>query len=106
MAIQNYSGFLQMTGFCKTSIPKEILEALAPIKGDDARVKTFGIELATKMCRKLLDNGVVGLHFYTLNLERSVIKTLERLGYITKKKKIGRAVQQECRDRSRMPSSA
>jgi 5,10-methylenetetrahydrofolate reductase len=31
-------------------------------------VKTYGVELAAKMCRTLLKQGVPGLHFYTLNL--------------------------------------
>lgn len=82
MPIQNYNGFKRMTSFCKTAVPKHILDALEPIKHDDARVKQYGIELGASMCRKLLDAGVPGLHFYTLNLERSVVCILEALGYV------------------------
>jgi len=35
------------------------------------------------MCKRLLENGVAGLHFYTLNLEKSVTHILEGLGYVT-----------------------
>jgi len=82
MPIQNYNGFVRMTSFCKTFVPKEITDALEPIKDDDALVKQYGIDLGVRMCRKLLAAGVKGLHFYTLNLERSVVKILEGLGLI------------------------
>lgn len=34
------------------------------------------------MCRQLLDGGVPGLHMYSLNLEKSVLGILERMGLI------------------------
>mmetsp|Transcript_43923 Transcript_43923/g.108175 ORF Transcript_43923/g.108175 Transcript_43923/m.108175 type:complete len:590 (+) Transcript_43923:56-1825(+) len=80
MPIQSYNGFKRMTGFCKTKVPDEITEALEPIKEDEAKVKAYGVELGVKMCKKLLENGVPGLHFYTLNLETSVMKIIDGLG--------------------------
>lgn len=82
MPINNYSGFKRMTGFCKTKVPQEILDTLEPIKDNDEAVKAYGIHLGTQMCRKLLDNGITGLHMYSLNLERSVVGILENLGMI------------------------
>ncbi len=104
-------------------MPKEITEALDPIKvcarvpdqrpawardapvartqDDDALVKQYGIDLCIQMCRKLLANGVKGLHFYTLNLERSVVKILEGLQLIAVehdhvKGTVGRAAPSVC----------
>jgi len=85
MPIQNYNGFIRMTGFCKTHVPADISEALERIKDDDDAVKQYGIDLGITMCRKLLAKGTPGLHFYTLNLERSVAQILEGLGLITSK---------------------
>lgn len=82
MPIQSYAGFMRMTSFCKTFVPTEILEALEKVRDDDAAVKSLGVELCTKMCRKLINAGLPGLHFYTLNLEKSVIDILESLGFI------------------------
>eukprot|EP00462_Mataza_sp_D1_P013659 CAMPEP_0175152618 /NCGR_PEP_ID=MMETSP0087-20121206/19218_1 /TAXON_ID=136419 /ORGANISM="Unknown Unknown, Strain D1" /LENGTH=553 /DNA_ID=CAMNT_0016439079 /DNA_START=223 /DNA_END=1884 /DNA_ORIENTATION=+ len=86
MPIQNYNGFKRMTSFCKTHVPQEIINTIQPMKDDDSRVKQYGIDLGVKMCRQLLDNGVEGLHFYTLNLERSVTHILEGLGFVSSKR--------------------
>eukprot|EP00916_Digyalum_oweni_P016732 GHVL01027421.1.p1 GENE.GHVL01027421.1~~GHVL01027421.1.p1 ORF type:complete len:394 (+),score=57.63 GHVL01027421.1:505-1686(+) len=76
MPIQSYNGFKRMVNFCKTNVPKYIYDRIEPIKDDEQAVKDFGIELATHMCRELMRNGVEGLHFYTLNLEVSVMKII------------------------------
>jgi len=82
MPVQNYNGFKRMTSFCKTRVPQEIDDALEPIKDDDERVKAYGIELGISMCKRLLSGGAPGLHFYTLNLEKSVVHILEGLNFV------------------------
>eukprot|EP00182_Erythrolobus_australicus_P001332 CAMPEP_0185830232 /NCGR_PEP_ID=MMETSP1353-20130828/702_1 /TAXON_ID=1077150 /ORGANISM="Erythrolobus australicus, Strain CCMP3124" /LENGTH=627 /DNA_ID=CAMNT_0028528107 /DNA_START=33 /DNA_END=1916 /DNA_ORIENTATION=- len=80
LPIQNYGGFRRMTGFCKTLIPAEVDARMEAIKDDDAAVKAYGIELAIEMSRKILASGLCpGLHFYTLNLEKSVLAIVEGL---------------------------
>ena len=49
---------------------------------DDQKVKDYGIDLAIKMIRRLTKDGVSGFHFCTLNLEKSVRRVLEGLGWI------------------------
>jgi len=80
MPIHTYQGFKNMTTFCKTSIPNYIHEALEPIKSNDEAVKAYGVKLGIDMCTTLLKSGVHGLHFYTLNLEKSVTEILKGLG--------------------------
>jgi len=58
-------------------VPQEITDALERVKDDDDAVKQYGIDLGIAMCRRLLEAGTPGLHFYTLNLERSVAQILE-----------------------------
>jgi methylenetetrahydrofolate reductase (NADPH) len=80
MPIQSYASFVRMTQFCKTRVASSVYEMLGPVRDDDEAVKTKGVELAADMCRQLLDAGVCdGVHFYTLNLERSVTRILEEL---------------------------
>ena len=48
--------------------------------GDDVQaVREFGADVVAKLCRRLLDGGAPGLHFYTLNLSKPTLAVLERL---------------------------
>lgn len=83
LPIQNYAGFKRMTGFCKTQVPPSVDAALEPIRDDDAAVKEYGIKMATDMCRRILDSGLSpGIHFYSLNLEKSVMAVVDQLGLV------------------------
>uniref|UniRef100_M4BR52 MTHFR SAM-binding regulatory domain-containing protein n=1 Tax=Hyaloperonospora arabidopsidis (strain Emoy2) TaxID=559515 RepID=M4BR52_HYAAE len=84
MPIQNYGGFERMTSFCKTFVPDDVREALEPIKDNDEAVKDYGVQLGITMSQQLIDAGVPGLHFYTLNLERSVRRILEGLSSLSR----------------------
>ncbi|KAJ1730774.1 methylenetetrahydrofolate reductase (NAD(P)H) met13 [Coemansia sp. RSA 1939] len=82
MPIQNYGGFKRMTDLCRIKVPQEIWDRLEPIKDDDQAVKDYGIEVAVEMIRKMRAGGVLGFHFYTINLERSTSRVLEKLGFV------------------------
>eukprot|EP01026_Neomeris_dumetosa_P055067 TRINITY_DN4982_c0_g2_i1.p1 TRINITY_DN4982_c0_g2~~TRINITY_DN4982_c0_g2_i1.p1 ORF type:complete len:598 (+),score=95.62 TRINITY_DN4982_c0_g2_i1:193-1986(+) len=84
MPIMTYNGFKKMTMFCKTQVPTEIANKVEELKDNDAALKQYGIDLGYEMCKRILDSGVPGLHMYTLNLERSAIGILERLGLVDK----------------------
>ncbi|KAH1046971.1 hypothetical protein J1N35_037755 [Gossypium stocksii] len=86
MPINNYKGFLRMTGFCKTKIPAEITAALEAIKDNEEAVKAYGVQLGTEMCRKILAHGIKTLHLYTLNMEKSALAILMNLGLIEESK--------------------
>ncbi len=47
---------------------------------DDKAVARVGIHWATEQCRDLLDNGVRGIHFYTLNRSDATRKIYANLG--------------------------
>ena len=79
MPIQSYQGFHRMVSMCKVSVPQYILTKIEEIKDDDDQIKAFGIEVAVEMSNKIIANGIEGLHFYTLNLERSATKIISSL---------------------------
>jgi methylenetetrahydrofolate reductase (NADPH) len=53
------------------AFPPELAERFEALDGDRpedrAAVRAFGVEVATDMCRTLLDEGVPGIHFITMN---------------------------------------
>jgi methylenetetrahydrofolate reductase (NADPH) len=81
MPIHSYSSFVRMTKYCNISVPKSLMNRLESVKDNDDAIKEIGIDLAVDMCQQLLQRpveggGVDGIHFYTLNLERSVTQIL------------------------------
>ncbi|EIW69857.1 hypothetical protein TREMEDRAFT_38541 [Tremella mesenterica DSM 1558] len=82
MPIQNFASFRRLVNLTHTPVPVSIMSDLEPIRTDDAAVKRYGAKLATQMVRRLLSSSLVpGVHFCTLNLEKSVRTILENLGW-------------------------
>ncbi|OJK02461.1 hypothetical protein ASPACDRAFT_24908 [Aspergillus aculeatus ATCC 16872] len=82
MPIQTYAAFIRRSEWTKTRIPPEWLEALEPVKNDDAAVRNIGKRLVADMCRRLLQSGLNHLHFYTMNLAQSTQLVLEDLNLL------------------------
>ncbi|HEY6198439.1 MAG TPA: methylenetetrahydrofolate reductase [NAD(P)H] [Candidatus Binatia bacterium] len=70
----------RFTALCGAKIPAPLEERLARVDGDDEAAVELGIEYATEQCRALLDAGVPGIHFYSLNKARSVRAIFNNLG--------------------------
>jgi methylenetetrahydrofolate reductase (NADPH) len=47
--------------------PAALRERFERVAGDDAAVRKLGIDLCSEMCQRLLDEGVPGIHFITMN---------------------------------------
>ncbi|OBZ65691.1 Methylenetetrahydrofolate reductase 2 [Grifola frondosa] len=80
MPIQTYASFLRVTKLCGTRVPSSLMSDLVPIRHDDQKVKDYGVQLAVDMIKRLTTEGDIrGVHFCTLNLEKSVTRVLEAL---------------------------
>jgi len=71
MPIVSVAGIRRMTALSGARIPEALEAKLAPVEGDDGKTYAVGVEWATAQCRELLDHGVPGIHFYTLNRSRA-----------------------------------
>jgi methylenetetrahydrofolate reductase (NADPH) len=60
--------------------PAKLLRALAPAGEEEAAVQVEGIKYATEQCRELLQEGVEGIHFYTLNKSQATRQIYAQLG--------------------------
>lgn len=68
--------FAQMGG---SIIPEALIQALEPYQDDAEKTYNIGVDFAIQQCRELLDHGVPGLHFYTLNKSRATIEIFETI---------------------------
>jgi methylenetetrahydrofolate reductase (NADPH) len=79
LPIQNYNSFKKIINLCRISVPDDLIKKLESVKSDDEKVKQAGIDNCVEICKKLMENGVSGLHFYTMNLEKSVNEVIKQL---------------------------
>jgi methylenetetrahydrofolate reductase (NADPH) len=70
----------RFTRLCGSKLPGPLLEKLEAHAADDESVRRLGVEVATDLCRKALDHGVKGLHFYCLNRVPSCREIIHNLG--------------------------
>jgi len=70
----------RFVALCGAQLPAPFLRRLDELGDDDAAVTAYGIEYATEQCASLLEYGVPGLHFYTLNKAHSTVQIARNLG--------------------------
>lgn len=63
-----------------TRFPARLLRGIQHRQDDPEAMRQFGILWATEQCRDLLDNGVRGIHFYTLNRSDATRQVYQTLG--------------------------
>ena len=82
MPIHSHASFMRRAQWTQCDVPAEWTKALEPVKNDDAAVREVGKGLVAELCRKLIDNGIYHLHFYTMNLAQSTRMVLEELSVL------------------------
>jgi methylenetetrahydrofolate reductase (NADPH) len=60
--------------------PAKLLKALQRANGTPEAVREIGLHYATEQCANLLDQGVAGIHLYTLNQSTATREICQRLG--------------------------
>lgn len=61
-------------------VPAALAARLEPYVDDPAAFRAAGIDATTEMSQRLLDEGVAGLHFYTLNRSTATSEIVRKLG--------------------------
>jgi len=82
MPISNFEQLCLFSRQCGADIPRWIYQRLLAYQEDNASLRSFGADVVAALCQRLIDAGVPGLHFYTLNLAKPASAVLERLGYV------------------------
>ncbi len=67
MPITNYEQIQRFARMCGATMPMRLDLQLQKVKDDTQAVMQLGVAHATVQCMELLNRGVPGIHFYTLN---------------------------------------
>lgn len=79
LPVTNVKQLVRMSELSGTEIPANILERFSAIEADQEAVQKLGIEIATDLCEQLLELGVPGLHFYTMNTSSATLEIYRKL---------------------------
>lgn len=91
MPVTSLSGLKRMADLAAgTKFPAPLLRALERAGPDPENIERVGIHWATEQCRQLIDEGVEGIHFYTLNKSNATIEIYKSLGVVDSEQLRGR----------------
>ncbi|WP_322031719.1 methylenetetrahydrofolate reductase [NAD(P)H] [Paraburkholderia sp. J76] len=79
MPITNYSQLMRFSEMCGAEVPRWVAKRLESFGDDRESIRAFGLDVVTDLCRRLVDAGVPGVHFYTLNAAAPSKAICERL---------------------------
>lgn len=79
MPITNYSKLARFSDSCGAEIPRWIRKQLEAYGDNSESITQFGEEVITDMCKRLLEGGAPGIHFYTLNQSEPSLRVWRNL---------------------------
>jgi len=80
MPITNYTQLARFSDACGAEIPRWIRKRLEGFGDDKESIRAFGHEAVLDLCRRLLEGGAPGLHFYTMNQSGPTLRLWDELG--------------------------
>ena len=72
MPITNFENLKRFSAKCGAEIPLWLGKRLEDFGDDQVAMKAFGLDVVTELCYDLLEGGAPGLHFYSMNLAKTV----------------------------------
>jgi len=80
MPISSSNQLMRFSDACGAEIPRWIRLRLQGFGDDTASIKSFGLDVVTELCDKLVAGGAPSLHFYTMNQSTATLEICKRLG--------------------------
>lgn len=80
MPIGNFFQLARFSDACGAEIPRWLRLKLQSFGDDVASIRSFGLDVMTELCDRLLSQGAPGLHFYTMNQAGLTSTLWQRLG--------------------------
>lgn len=80
MPVTNAAQVVRFAQLAGAEFPPHLATRFDAIADDGDAVRALGVELASELCQRLLDEGAPGLHFYTLNRSTATREIAANLG--------------------------
>ena len=80
MPFHNFARIAQFAARDGIEIPRWVALKMEGYMDDAASIRAFGLDVITKLCERLIQQGVPSLHFYTLNQSALTLEICKRLG--------------------------
>lgn len=80
MPVTNAAQVVRFAQLAGAEFPPHLASRFDAIADDPDAVRALGVELASDLCQRLLDEGAPGLHFYTLNRSTATREIAANLG--------------------------
>jgi len=82
MPINNFSQLARFSDGCGAEIPRWLRKRLEEFGDDTESLQAFTLDFLTGFTEKLIESGVPGLHFYSMNRIDPTLTICQRLGLV------------------------
>ena len=79
MPFHNFARIAQFAARDGIEIPRWVALKMEGYLDDAASIRAFGLDVIERVCRRLVEGGAPGIHFYTLNQSPLVLELCRRL---------------------------
>lgn len=80
MPVTNFKQVARMSQLMGTPLPREVVSRLEVVSDDPAAIREVGVQIATELAQRMLDEGAPGLHFITMNRSTATLEVHRNLG--------------------------
>ncbi len=81
MPFHNFAKIAQFAQRDGIEIPRWVALKMEGFHDDAASIRAFGLDVVTRLCERLIEGGVPGIHFYTMNQSALTAELCRRLGF-------------------------
>jgi methylenetetrahydrofolate reductase (NADPH) len=80
MPIASFSKLARFSDACGAEIPRWMRRKFESFGDDAESIRSFGLDVVTELCQRLIERGAPGLHFYSMNQANLTLEICRRLG--------------------------
>ena len=79
MPIVGFSKLARFSDACGAELPRWMRRKFESMGDDVDSIRSFGLDIVTDLCDRLISGGAPGLHFYSMNLSKLTLEIYKRL---------------------------